>query len=177
MMVAKRYAKAMFELALEQGRLDEIAADLTLIRDSIDQHAPWREWLANPQVSAQDKQSAVRQLYGEKVSPEVLHLLLILLKNRRALLISQVVRSYLDMVDEYKGVVHAHVSSAFPLTETEEEHLAASLKELTGKTEVVLHKETDPELIGGVLVRIGDRLYDGSVRGLLQRMEKQLVTA
>ena len=176
MMVAKRYAKAMFELALEQGRLDEIAADLTKVRDSIAENAPWREWLANPQVSAQDKQSAVHQLYGEKVSSEVLHLLLILLKNRRALLIHQVVNSYMEMLDEHKGVVHAQVSSAFPLTEAEEEHLAASLKEMTGKT-VVLHKEIDPELIGGVLVRIGDRLYDGSVRGYLQRMEKQLVTA
>jgi len=176
MMVAKRYAKAMFELALEQGRLDAVAADLTLVRDSLEQNAQWREWLANPQVPMQNKQEAVRQLYGEKVAPEALHLLLVLLKNRRATLIGQVINNYLDLMDEHKGVVHAQVASAFPLTEAEEAGIAASLEKLTGKT-VVLHKEVDPELIGGILVRIGDRLYDGSVRGLLQRLEKRLVTA
>ena len=176
MSVAKRYAKAIFELALEQGRLEAIGADLSLVRDTLTQNPDWQAWLANPQVAASDKQEALRQVYGEKVSPEVLQLLSIMLKNRRTTLIVAVADEFKALLDEHQGVVHAQVSSAFPLTEAEEAGLAAALEKLTGKS-VVLHKEVDPELIGGVLVRIGDRLYDGSVRGLLQRLEKRLVTA
>ncbi len=176
MSVAKRYAKAIFELALEQERLEAIGADLAQVKDSLVQNPDWQAWLANPLVSVQDKQETLRQVYGDKVAPEVLQLLAIMLKNRRAAHMVAVVDEFQALWDEHRGIVHAHVASAFPLTEAEESGLAASLEKLTGKT-IVLHKEVDPELIGGVLVRIGDRLYDGSVRGLLQRLEKQLVTA
>lgn len=176
MSVAKRYAKAIFELALEQGRLEAIGADLALVRETLVQNPDWQAWLANPQVAVADKQEAVRRTYGDKVAPEVVQLLSIMLKNKRATRIVAVVDEYRVLLDEHQGIVHAHVSSAFPLTEAEEANITASFEKLTGKS-VVLHKEVDPELIGGILVRIGDRLYDGSVRGLLQRLEKRLVTA
>src|SRR5690606_27597193 len=139
-------------------------------------HPEWGAFLANPQVSVRDKQEALRQVYEGKVAPEVLQLLAIMLKNRRAPLIAAVVDEYQALLDEHQGIVHAYVSSALPLTEAEEANVAAALEKLTGKT-VVVHKDVDPGLIGGILVRIGDRLYDGSVRGMLQRLEKQLITA
>jgi F-type H+-transporting ATPase subunit delta len=171
---AKRYAEAAYLIAREAGTepawADGLRALATLYGDP--QAA---DFLANSRVPLQRKRDLVEKALAG-VPQEVLNLALILLRRARTALGPGIAEAYQELLDEASGISHAMVTTAVPLTADE---LAAVKRKLTGITggEVIIETEVDEGIIGGVVVRIGDRLIDGSTKNKLLALKQQLAGA
>ena len=168
---AKRYAQAAFELALERGQLDAWERDMAALASGL--AAPEAEaFLASGLVPAQAKEDLIRRLLPDP-DPLVWNLVRLLSSKGRLRLLPQVAEYFQTLVDEHRGIAHAEVITAVPVSDDERQALVQKLSELTGKQVTVeLHEE--PEIIGGLVARIGDQLIDGSTRTKLLALRRRL---
>jgi|HigsolmetaGSP12D_1036236.scaffolds.fasta_scaffold01159_4 F-type H+-transporting ATPase subunit delta len=174
--VVKRYAKALFELAREQGRIAETESELKLVVDAIQGSEEFRAFLSAPGIAVRSKIQTLANAFGDHISPLVRNTISLLIERGRQDGLTSLLDAYAQVASGALGRVEAQVASAKPLTEAEREKLAAKFGELLGKT-VRVNNTVDPSLLGGLTVRIGDTLYDGSLRGKLERLEKTLQTS
>jgi F-type H+-transporting ATPase subunit delta len=168
---AKRYAQAAFDIAREREELDRWAGDLQAIADLVEQPGVM-DVLANSRVPSQVKARLLRSGLVD-VSPLALNLAHLLVEKGRIGLAGQVRDEYHRLVDEHRGVAQATVVTAVPLSEDERSAVVRRLQELTGK-EIVVEAAVDPEILGGVVARVGDRLIDGSTRTRLLGLRRRL---
>jgi F-type H+-transporting ATPase subunit delta len=168
---AKRYAQAAFDIARERDELDRWVEDLRVIADLAAQPSVV-EVLASSRVPFEDKERLLRSGLAD-VSPLALNLARLLVQKGRMALAGQVWDEYQRLLDEHRGRAQALVLTAVPLSEDEERAVAQRLRELTGK-EIVLEGRVDPEILGGLVARVGDRLIDGSTRTRLLALRRQL---
>lgn len=171
---AKRYAEAVLQLAKEQGRLDEWAQQLDIIAQVLG-HPEVAASLDSARIPVAEKLALVERTLSD-LEPMALNLAKLLVAKGRAHLAPEIAEAYRELADEEKGIVHAHVITAVPLTEEEKRDLVQRLEAATGRR-VVLHAEVDEGIIGGVVVRMGDRLIDGSTRSRLLALKRQLAEA
>ncbi len=169
---AKRHAQAVFQLALERGELEKWLEDLKTIATTLSQ-PQLMAILESPKVHLDEKMELLRRCLPG-VSQLALNLVYLLVARRRLRLIDQIVSEYQRLADAYQGVEHAEVTTAIPLDEEDRQRLSERLAELTG-TRIVLSTKVDPNVIGGFVVRIGDRLIDGSTKSKLDSLRKSLV--
>lgn len=169
--VAKRYAKALFELASAEGTASEVEAQLKLIADALKQDEQIEKFLSLPSVDPAAKLAVLKSAFGDQVSVLVLNTLQVLVSRRRQAIIGDVYESYTKIAGEALGQAHATVYSARPLTGEEFAGVVAEFGSITGK-KIIAEQTVDPSLLGGIQVRIGDRLYDGSLSGKLDRLQK-----
>jgi len=171
---AKRYAEAVLQLAKEKGRLEEWAEQLDFIARVLG-HPEVAEALDNARLPVAQKLRILEE-YLVGLDPLVLNLAKLLVARGRAHLAGDIAEAYRELVDEERGIVHAHVTTAVPLSEEEKQALVRRLEEATGR-KVVLHDQVDEGIIGGMVIRIGDRLIDGSTRSQLMALRRQLEEA
>lgn len=169
---AKRHAQAVFQLALERGELEKWLEDLNTIATTLSE-PQLMAILESPKVHLDEKMELLRRCLPG-VSQLALNLVYLLVARRRLRLIDQIVSEYQRLADAYQGVEHAEVTTAIPLDEEDRQRLSERLAELTG-TRIVLSTRVDPNVIGGFVVRIGDRLIDGSTKSKLDSLRKSLV--
>ncbi|WP_239615795.1 F0F1 ATP synthase subunit delta [Cohnella mopanensis] len=171
--VAKRYAKALFQLAQQKGLVAETEAQLSLIVNVVESNAEVRAFLSAPNITLDTKRKTLLQAFGAEASPIVLNLVSLLIERGREGELSSVFAAYLQVAGDALGRTDAHVISSQPLNEEEKTKLAQKFGTLVGKT-IRVTNTVDPELLGGLTVRIGDTLYDGSLKGKLERLDKAL---
>lgn len=169
---ARRYAEAAFEIAQRDSSMEAWLAALSvaeerLLADEV------MALLSNPSIPAASRTQVLGRILGGDVIGPPLHLLTLMIRRGRFELLPGVVREFIRLYQSLEGIVPATVTSATPLDSTEVEALGERLAVLTGKR-IELREEVDPELLGGIQVRVGDRLIDGSVRGRLERMRAEL---
>lgn len=169
---ARRYAQALFEIALEREAVDQWARELGRVADVMADPTAAR-LLSSPARGVHTKRRAIDVAAGP-LSREVGRLIDLLLERKRANLFPALAESFADRVREHRGILRAEVTSAVPLSEAERELLAARLGKHFGQA-VELHARVDPGILGGVIARVGDRLLEGSIRGRLERLREQLV--
>ncbi len=172
--VAKRYAAALFGLADRDGIVESVTADLALIERLLNDVPYLRAVLNQPMVSQNQKNKVASDAFGDRVTATSLSFLRLLIRKRREGLISECAREFRVLVALRDNTAEATASSAIALTAAQTEGLTRSLERLTGKR-VLLHTEVDTGMLGGVIVRLGDTVIDGSLRGRLQRLEQQLL--
>jgi F-type H+-transporting ATPase subunit delta len=172
--VARRYAQALLELGAEQGNLDKLVEDLGTIAIAWETSHELRNALENPLVSHTAKKAVIAEL-SEQIgaAPTTRHALLLLVDRRRTKTLPYIARTLRELADARKGVVRAEVTTAAPLSDAYYARLQAQLEKMTGKR-VVVDRVTDPSLIAGVVTRIGDRIFDGSLRTRLQTLRDSL---
>jgi F-type H+-transporting ATPase subunit delta len=168
---AKRYAQAAFDIARERNELDRWVEEIRAIVHLAAQPGVV-EVLASSRVPFEAKERLLRSGLAS-VSPLAMNLARLLVQKGRIALAKQVMDEYQRLLDEYRGMAQAVVLTAVPLSDDEERAVAQRLKELTGK-EVVLEGRVDPEILGGLVARVGDRLIDGSTRTRLLELRRQL---
>ena len=170
----RRYAEAAFEVATRDGTLDRWRADLD-IAASIAGDQRSLDVLANPAIPIERRAIALGQLLVDQVSEQAANLVRLLLRRSRIEDLPRVAAEYRRLDDRRQGITHATATSASELTQDEIRELTARLEQSTGGR-IALDVEVDPSLLGGLVVRVGDRLIDGSVRSRLERLRNQLVS-
>ena len=170
----RRYAEAAFEVATRDSTLDGWRADLD-IAASIAGDQRSLDVLANPAIPIERRAIALDQLLVDQVSEQAANLVRLLLRRGRIEDLPRVAAEYRRLDDRRQGITHATATSASELTQDEIRELTARLEQSTGGR-IALDVEVDPSLLGGLVVRVGDRLIDGSVRGRLERLRNQLIS-
>lgn len=172
--VARRYARALFDLAQEQGLIDQVDQELGTVVSFIQENQALRAVMDDVLVTPEKKRVLVEKLFTNALSPLVMNFLLVVVRKRREAHFFEIHRAYLDLANEARGVVEVEVRSAFALPEETIAGLQGRLESRLGKR-VKFQTQVAPELIGGLVVRVGDELMDGSVKTRLQRMHNRLI--
>lgn len=170
---AKRYARAIFELAKEQGLIEAWGQRLERVREVLT-HPQARTILANPSIDVRRRQDAVGALLDGRVGPEGVNLAKLVVGANRIDDLDAIIEEYGRLADEDAGRLRATATTAVPLSQAEASNLVASLSRRWGR-EVRLDARVDPMIIGGLVLRIGDRVIDASVATRLQQLRRRLV--
>lgn len=173
MIVAKRYAKALFDVANNRNLVQQIEEELRLVVESIASHADFSKLLKHPNVQKDVKLAMVRSVFEGKLTDLLLDTLYMLVERRREDILPALLDNYIRISNEATGQAHAIVTTPVPLTEEESATIADQFGKLTGKS-IRVTNVVNPATLGGMEVRIGDRLYDGSLAGKLVRLQKTL---
>ena len=171
--IAKPYAQALYSAATEQDILDQIVTDVNQILQLTQDSEDFDQFLTNPILSPQFKSEMFQQLLSETVHPLTLNFLLLLALKQRERSLVAILQMFLEIVDLQAGRVVAQVTSAVPLTEAQKTNLSQQLSDYSG-AEVRLELSEDAAIQGGVIVRLGDTVFDGSIASQLQRMRTLL---
>lgn len=172
---ADRYARAIFELGSETGQLDRLSQEIAEFAASYQEVPALRRVLENPALDGPTRERVLRQLArNAELAPVTTNALLVLLRRRRLGELSAIARHLRKLSDEKNGVCRAKIVSAGSLPETYFTQLKQSLERALGKRVIVEHEE-DPELIGGIVTRIGDNTFDSSIKGRLEELERKLL--
>lgn len=173
--IVRRYASALFSAASKANAVDQVESDLGLVSYVFEASPKLTESARSPLVPASKKKEILKDIFGGKVHELTLSYLDLLVDKRREDAIAATEAEYVLLANEARGIVLAHVSSAVELTPQERKSLASAISDMTGK-KAQLDLDIDAELIGGVLVRIGDTVIDGSIRGQLGALRVQLLS-
>jgi F-type H+-transporting ATPase subunit delta len=158
-------------LGAESNSVESFNAELTRINDTLDANRNLSALLSNPAYGADAKREILREVAVKlSVSPMINNFLLLLLDRNRITCLPQIAASYAKLADELSGVVRPVVTSGMPLADQQVADIKSALEKSTGK-KVELTVQVDPSLIGGVVTKIGDRVFDGSVKTQLNRIQ------
>jgi len=171
--VARRYAQALTQEAQSADQLDAVDADVALLAETLEGSRELRFALTSPVVSQPKKAAVLQGLFADKVEPLTNRFLTLLVEKQRDGLIPEILDAYRALRDERTGTVDATVRTAKPLSAAERDGLQAALEARAGKT-VRMQVVIDPALVGGLVVRIGDIVYDRSVKHQLETLRGQL---
>ena len=175
--VAERYARAIFELADESGQAAGLTQQLGNFAAAYSQSAELRAVLGNPLVDQAQRDAVLKDIASRLgLSPLATTAVRYIASRRRMSALPDIARRLGTLSDDKAGVLRATVTSAGQLSESYYEKLKAELESLTGR-KIILERKQDPSLIAGVVTRIGDNTIDGSVRGKLDQLERQLQSA
>jgi F-type H+-transporting ATPase subunit delta len=171
---ARRYAEAAFQVAQRDGTLETWRAELDEA-SAVTADEQVERMLANPAVALETRLEMAQSIFGKVVSKPVLNLIGLMLRRGRIDQLPRVAAEFRRLDNARQGITLATATSAAPLSPDEVRALTARVEQLTGGR-VELDLQVDPSLLGGLVVRVGDRLIDGSVRGRLERLRNQLVS-
>ncbi len=174
--IGKRYARAIFELAQEKQIADQVGEELSQIVQMIASNEELKNLLEHPVVEKSVKQKVFKEALQGKVSDVVLNALHFIFEKGRERNLPAIQQAYFKIANEAAGRVQAVVYSAYPLSEQNIANIQAKFGAITQKT-IEVQNEVDPSIIGGLKVKIGDTLYDGSFAGKLEEMRKFLSEA
>ena len=169
--VAGRYATALFELALEQQALDQVAADLNRFTEALDAFDDLLRLVKSPVFSAEEQGRALAAILKElKIEGLTRNFLLLAAKNRRLFATPDMIRAFRAMLARHRGEMSATVTAAAKLTESQVTALRQALKAALGK-EIMLDERVDADLLGGLVVKVGSRMVDTSLRTKLNSLK------
>jgi F-type H+-transporting ATPase subunit delta len=172
--ISRNYAEALFELGEKHGSHDEFVAGLNTFAQVLESDASVRHFLITPKIELQRKQQALRAALGDQVSPMLLNFVLVVMKKRRQALLREIALEYSSLLDEKQNRVHAQVTLAHEPDAATESKIATELSRILGKT-VVPHVTVNPEILGGIVVRYGDHIMDGSLKRRLVGLRQRLI--
>lgn len=172
---ARRYAKAIFDLANEQGALEKFTAEIRAVGDVVAQAKDLAAALSNPTVAPPVRKAIMSDIVARLgVSPTVRNAVLLITDRNRAALLPRIANVLTELADVRAGKVRAEITSAAALSEAQYARVVTSLEKLTGR-KISLVRKVDPTLIGGVVTRVGDKVYDGSVKSRLAEIRQSLL--
>ena len=172
--MARRYASALADVVLERGEAAEVQTELAAWEEMIQSSPNLLEVFRNPTIALDQKRAVLNKLV-ERAKPRqtTVNFLKVLLQNQRLTELGEINRKFVEMLDERAGMVAATVTTARAVPESSQQQLHAKLTGMTGK-KVRVEFATDPDLLGGIVTRIGSTVYDGSVRNQLQQIKEKM---
>jgi F-type H+-transporting ATPase subunit delta len=174
-LVAKRYASALFQIANEQQILGQVEEDLRVVKEVLEYNSDLKAVLKSSKLTIDKKKEIVKNAFAS-VNVFVLNTVLVLIDRHREDQMVEVTDQFLELANEAMGIAEAEVYSARELTDAEREALSATFAAKIGKKSLRIENIVDSNLLGGIRLRIGNRIYDGSLRGKLDRLERKLLS-
>ena len=173
--LARRYARALLDVATEKGKVDEVENDLHGLADLWNGSEEVRTLIAHPKWSRARKKEILAGLLAGKADPLTIRFVELLVDNGRLGVIEQIATEYDHISDEHQQIMKATVTSFMPLNDRQRKKLAERLQGFTSRANIELEEKVDASLLGGVIVRLGSHVIDGSVSGRLRKMKERLV--
>lgn len=172
----RRYAKALYEIARDQDQLSAIEAELQQVEQVFADNPSFLKFLHHPKIEKHVKKEQITAIFKDFVSPTMLRFLHLLIEQNREDALEAVFEHYVYFANRERGLADAYVTSTKPLSDDEKQGLADHFSKLVNK-QIRIHNHVDPSILGGIIVKIGDRLFDGSVAGKLHRFKRRVVTS
>lgn len=173
--VAERYALALYQVGKEQNLSDKIDEELRVIKKLLIQNPGFIDLLQSPKLSVEEKRNLIKQSFPN-VSVPVINTFMLLADRHREDILIEVAESYIKHLNEERGIAEATVYSVRALTADESKAISSVFAPKVGKQTLNIENIVDPELLGGVKIRIGNRIFDGSLRGKLDRLGRELTS-
>jgi F-type H+-transporting ATPase subunit delta len=174
--VAKNYAETLFELARRNDGVESYGQAIATVAGIIDDDPKFRMFLETPRIEDDDKKVVVRRAFGEALPKHVVNFVLVTIDKRRQRLLRRISREYDLLLDEHLGREHVEVTVARQVDDATTQLISERLSSALG-TRVIPHVRVKPEILGGLVVRTGDTIYDGSIRRRLDGMRRRLLGA
>ncbi|KAB8126703.1 F0F1 ATP synthase subunit delta [Gracilibacillus oryzae] len=171
--VAKRYAEALFQIGVEKQTLDFLETELATVKEVFQTNERFLTFLQHPKVDASKKKQLLNEAFAG-FSKDVLHTLSLLVDRHKETIVPQVVDHFVALANDASGTKRATVYSARPLTEQEQEEIQTTFTKKLNVKALNITNQVDPNVIGGVKIRIGNTVYDGTVKGKLDRLERKI---
>ncbi len=173
--LAKRYARALLDVAKERGIVDRVEQELHAVAATWSAAPELRALVRHPGLDRARKRAAIENAFRGRVCDLLARFLDLLVEKDRFDAIEDIARLYDDLSDEWQGIARAHVTVYAELTDAQRRALIERLQKFTDRPKVMLRETVDPDILGGIVVRIGDEVIDGSVRGRLARLRERLI--
>jgi len=174
--LARNYAEALFELGERHQAHEEYLHAATLLTEVLEGNPRVRQFLEMPKIETRAKQHALRQALEGRVPGLFINFLLVVLAKRRQRLLPEISREYTALLDDKLGRIHVQVTLAHRPDAASADRVAAELSRILGRT-AIPHVRVDPGIIGGIIVRSGDWIMDGSIRRRLSSLRGRLLNA
>lgn len=171
--VARRYARALFEVALQRGVADQTAEHLRTLASVIASEPTVRKFVRSPSIAPETKHEILHKAFSDAISPLVLSLLDLLVERRRLGALEAIAACYQQELDQWHGITRAKAISAVELDEQQRQRLCERLEKMTGR-KIILQTEVRPEIIGGLIVEVGAWQLDGSVVRILRELRDHM---
>jgi F-type H+-transporting ATPase subunit delta len=170
--LAKRYAKALFEMALENGILDRVNADMELVANVVSENRELRQLMVNPVVTSLRKQKIFKSVFEKHLDKLSISFLNILIRKGREYEVPEIAHQYLQLFLEHKNIVVAEIVTAIAVNEETSNRIKNLVANLT-KKEISVKSKIDPAIIGGFKINMEDYQYDASIRKVIDNMHKE----
>jgi F-type H+-transporting ATPase subunit delta len=172
--VAEPYAKAFMSLADGQDLADRFGQDAAYLQQLLQESTEFAEFLGSPIINSETKKSVLRQVAESEIHPYTLNFLMLLVDRGRILFLEQVCQRYQTLLRERNQTALAEVTSTVELTQEQRQSIIDRVKAFTNSRQVELKTQLDPNIIGGVIVKVGSQVLDASLRGQLRRLAVRL---
>ena len=171
--IVSAYAESLFRLASAEEMADRVEEELHELERLYKENYELKEFINNPRVKAEGKKDALVELLGDKLTPITLNHMHLMIDQDRGRMFPGIAEEYYRLAGEVRSKVTAEVVTATPISDASRERLGEELKKLT-KKDVYLRTRVDESILGGAIVRVGDKVLDGSVRNKLKQLKKQM---
>lgn len=174
-LVGTTYGEALFELAVEEGKEDEFLGEITQLKDLLLKNPDFGKLMNHPKILKEDKLKVLEEVFKGRISAELLGFLHLIVTKDRYGDIDGILDYFVDEVKKLKGIGVAYVTTAIDLSEVKKKEIEARLLATTSYKKMEMHYQVDGDLIGGMVLRIGDRVVDSSVRNKLFELQRELL--
>ncbi len=174
-LISKTYGEAIFELAVSENRVDALTEEIQAVLKVLEENPKFSDIMKHPKIMKEEKLQVIETVFKGRVSDELTGFMRLIVEKDRYGQIREIMQYFLDEGKKLKGIGVAYVTSALPLREEQKKQVEAKLLETTAFKEMEMHYQEDESLIGGMVIRIGDRVADSSIRTKLSHLEQQLL--
>lgn len=175
--VTEPYAEALMSIAQSGNFVDQAAENVEFILSILKESDEFNALISNPLIKGESKKAVIRQVTEGRVEAVFSNFLMLLVDRRRIFLLESVCRQFQAMVRELRNTVLAEVTSTIELNEAQQETVKQKVQSMTNANAIELEMKVDPDLLGGVIIKIGSQVLDASIRGQLRRINASLLSA
>ena len=173
-LVSSTYSQALFETGIEDGTLENLYEEALLVIEVLKENPDFSRLMNHPKILREDKEQIMESVFKGRLSDEFTGFLKIIVSNRRYDEIDSIINDFVKKVKEYKKIGVAYVTTPLELTEGQKKSVKQKLLDTTGYVSMEMNYDIDKSLIGGMMIRIGDRVVDSSIKSKLEELKKEL---
>ena len=174
-LISKTYGEALFELAVEEEKTDAMLEEIEGIKQILLENQDYLKFLTHPRISVEEKVATTENIFAGKIDKQLIGFLGIIINKGRCDSLMEILQYFLDRVKEFKGIGVAYVTTPYELKEDKKEAICKKLLATTSYKEMEMHYDVKEELLGGMQIRIGDRVVDSSIQTKLNQLQKDLL--
>lgn len=174
-LISKTYGGALYELAVEEDKVDAFMEEIQVLQKILAENTELQSLMNHPKIIKEEKLKVIRNIFEGRIDKELLGFLSLIITKDRYNEIDHILQYFLDAVKELKGIGVAYVTTAEALRGEQKEQIVAKLLETTRYEQMEMYYAEDKSLIGGMIIRIGDRIVDSSIKTKLEELQKQLM--